>query len=111
MSLLSSEVFFLRANDSNGKIIGVISFNKTSAFAWRSRGVWVNHDHRRKGIGSALMNKAINIIKKENSVYIWSMPKVTAFPFYQKMGFKAYKEINTYENGPHFLAKLAIEDV
>lgn len=110
MGLIDSEVTFFKAVLPDNKIVGVLSIIKTSSHSWRSRGIWVDSNFRKQGIGSALLEYAINWVKLRNGHYIWSMPKVSAFSFYKKLGFDTYQEISIYENGPHYLARVFVKD-
>jgi len=72
----------------NEKIIGVNSGFRTDEKVYRSRGLWVDPAYRRQGISQILLKQAILQGKKEECHWIWSMPRKSALPAYQKIGFK-----------------------
>ena len=72
----------------NEKIIGVNSGFRTDKKVYRSRGLWVDPAYRRQGISQILLKQAILQGKKEECHWIWSMPRKSALPAYQKIGFK-----------------------
>ena len=72
----------------NKKIIGVNSGFRTDEKVYRSRGLYVDSAYRRQGISQILLRQAILQGKKEECHWIWSMPRKSALPAYQKVGFK-----------------------
>ena len=72
----------------NKKIIGVNSGFRTDEKVYRSRGIYVDSAYRRQGISQILLRQAILQGKKEECHWIWSMPRKSALPAYQKVGFK-----------------------
>jgi len=72
----------------NEKIIGVNSGFRTDEKVYRSRGLYVDSAYRRQGISQILLRQAILQGKKEECHWIWSMPRKSALPSYQKIGFK-----------------------
>ena len=72
----------------NKKIIGVNSGFRTDEKVYRSRGLYVDSAYRRQGISQILLRQAILQGKKEKCHWIWSMPRKSALPSYQKIGFK-----------------------
>lgn len=72
----------------NDKIIGVNSGHRTTHEQYRSRGIWVHPDYRRKGASQMLFNAVKNQALSENCRMIWSIPRKTALPAYTKFGFQ-----------------------
>ena len=72
----------------NEKIIGANSGFKTSDKVYRSRGLYVDPAYRKQEISQILLRQAILQGKKEECHWIWSMPRKTTLPVYQKVGFK-----------------------
>ena len=70
------------------EIIGVNSGFRTGEKVYRSRGLYVDAEYRNKGLSQLLLRQAVNQGKREDCHWIWSMPRKTALPAYQKMGFK-----------------------
>ena len=74
--------------ESGDKIIGVNSGFRTEEKVYRSRGLYVDLEYRGQGLSQILLRRAMNQGKREDCHWIWSMPRKTALPVYQKMGFK-----------------------
>jgi len=73
---------------SDYKIVGVNSGHKTSDSQYRSRGIWVDPEHRCKGISQMLFETTIDQAIGEGCRMIWSIPRKTALPAYTKFGFQ-----------------------
>lgn len=68
------------------KLVGVNSAHKCIDGSFRSRGLWVHPNHRKKGIGQALLRQIIEF--KGNSTFVWSYPRQTSWSTYERVGFK-----------------------
>lgn len=79
---------FLAYFIDDNTIAGVNSGHKCSDNGYRSRGLYVFPEFRKKGIGILLLKDTIKIAKKESCHYIWSYPKQTSWTTYQKAGFE-----------------------
>jgi GNAT superfamily N-acetyltransferase len=66
-------------------IVGVESGYETNFDHYRIRGLWVDKNHRRKGIATELVRYFECLSTKR---YIWSIPRETALDFYLSYGFK-----------------------
>jgi len=73
---------------SDYKIVGVNSGHKTADSQYRSRGIWVDPAHRRKGISQMLFDATLDQAIGESCRMIWSIPRKTALPAYTKFGFQ-----------------------
>lgn len=104
--LMNEKPYFWQALDSTGQVAGVISGFKVGDDSFRSRGIWVDPTHRKKGLGRELMKRNIETAQKLNLKYLWSMPRKASWGFYQELGFQVILEIDKYEFGPHFIAKI-----
>lgn len=71
----------------DNKIVGVNSGHKCKDNGYRSRGLYVFPEYRKKGIGIILLNETTKIAEKESCDYIWSYPKQTSWKTYQAAGF------------------------
>ena len=71
--------------------------------AYRLRGMATEPSEQRKGLGSLVLYAAIDHLKKKtDSEILWCNARITAFGFYEKMGFKILGEIFDIPNlGPH----------
>ena len=81
-----SPTFWVIRNED--KIVGVNSGFRTEEKVYRSRGLYVDLEYRCQGLSQILLRKAMDQGKREDCHWIWSMPRKTALPAYQKMGFK-----------------------
>lgn len=77
-------VYFYGAFE-NDTLVGVNSAHGCADGSLRSRGLWVNPQFRGRGIGEALLRVVI-----DNPAYliVWSFPRSSAWPVYEKCGFK-----------------------
>lgn len=86
MSNMYSKPTFIAAIESN-RIIGVNSGHLCKDNGYRSRGLYVHEQYRKKNVGYSLLCETIEIAKKEKADYVWSYPKQTSWKTYQKAGF------------------------
>lgn len=70
----------------NSKLVGVNSAHSCTDGSFRSRGLWVDPEHRGKGIGQALLRQTIEL--KENATFIWSYPRQSSWNTYNAVGFQ-----------------------
>ena len=77
---------------NEGKIVGVNSLHLVSKLECRSRGLWVNTEHRGKGIGRKLLEHTIELGKLYNCNYIWSLPRRESLSVYLTAGFEKTSE-------------------
>ncbi len=71
----------------NGVLLGVNSGHKCVDNSYRSRGLYVFPEARKKGIGSKLLIATIEQGKLASAEFVWSYPKQTSWTVYQKAGF------------------------
>jgi len=72
----------------NNKVIGANSGFRTDENIYRSRGLYVSPEHRGKGVSKMLLKLTIEVAKKEKCEVIWTMPRKSALPAYESMGFR-----------------------
>ena len=72
------------------KLIAVNSGHRSSSSDYRSRGLWVDPDYRRIGLGRILLTAAQNQARLENCTLIWSMPRKQSLSVYLSAGFKQH---------------------
>lgn len=70
------------------ELIGVNTGHLCSDSSFRSRGLWVNESHRGNGLGVSLLKATIDKGAELNSPFVWSYPRKTSWPTYEKAGFK-----------------------
>jgi len=72
----------------DNKLVGVNSGHKTTDKQYRSRGVWVDPEYRKRGVAQMLFLMTAHQAKVEGCEMLWSIPRKTALPAYTKFGFK-----------------------
>ena len=77
-------VFFSLTTD---RIIAINSVVMCADGSARSRGLWVDPLFRGKGYARIVLECSILQAKDWQSSHIWTMPRVTALPAYQSVGF------------------------
>lgn len=100
-------VFLGYVRDS--QIIGVNSGHVCSDNGFRSRGLWVDPNHRGLGIGQALLIETITEGIKAGSDYVWSYPRQTSWKTYKSVGFRLtsdWQESETSDNNAYCYLKL-----
>ena len=78
--------FYFGIYDST-KLIGVNSGHLCDDGSFRSRGLWVDPNHRKNGLGVKLLQKTIDAGRRLNAPFCRSLPRKTSWPVYQKSGF------------------------
>lgn len=71
----------------NNAIVGVNSGHACVDGSYRSRGLWVDPEHRYRGIGRALLEKTVAEAKLTEAKFCWSLPRKTSWHVYQSAGF------------------------
>ena len=66
----------------------------------RARGIWVDPEFRRYGVAQILFDMTEKQAKKENCDAVWSMPRKSALPAYEKFGF--VKQGDFFDEGVEF---------
>ena len=74
----------------NDKLIGIVSFYEEEQTIWRIRGMAVNPSYQKKGIGRRLIETGYELL--ENVMTIWCNSRISAIPFYERLGFTAVSE-------------------
>ena len=72
----------------DSKLVGVNSGHKTTDEQYRSRGIWVDPEYRKRGVAQMLFLMTAHQAKVEGCEMIWSIPRKTALPAYTKFGFE-----------------------
>jgi|TARA_B100001094_G_C18059879_1_gene734505 GNAT superfamily N-acetyltransferase len=75
------------AIEIDNKIVGVNSGHRTEDKGYRSRGLWVHPDFRRKGVGNLLLKILCEEAFNRDCEWIWSIPRKSALSTYKKSGF------------------------
>ena len=72
----------------DNKLVGVNSGHKTTDKQYRSRGVWVDPEYRKRSLAQMLFLMTAHQAKVEGCEMLWSIPRKTALPAYTKFGFE-----------------------
>ena len=99
MDIFNYEPTFFAVFQSQ-EIIGVNSGHRTKDNIYRSRGIWVRPEYRKKGISKMLFDETEKQAIKEGCNMIWSIPRKSALPAYTKFGFETVG--NFFDEGMEF---------
>lgn len=72
----------------DGKIVGVNSGYSPMPYEYRSRGLFVLPEYRRRGLAQILLQAVYDKGKESKCLTLWSIPRKTALEAYRKFGFK-----------------------
>lgn len=87
----------------DGEIVGcaTLQLDPREGCKYRIRGMAVDSEFRNRGIGTDIVKKLQNEVKKEDTG-IWCNARIKAVPMYERCGFKIVSEIFEIEGiGPH----------
>ena len=90
-TVFSYPTTFFGIYDQN-KLIAVNSGHLTTQQEFRSRGLWVDPDYRGKKLAQQILLATIDQAKQEGAEMVWSIPRLTALPAYEKVGFNTVGE-------------------
>ncbi|MGP0594312.1 GNAT family N-acetyltransferase [Nitrospira sp. T9] len=81
-----------------GELIVAVYDDAPIAYIWKNFGIIeVKEEYRRKGVGRLLVEYALNLHQKSNSLSIGiECTPETSLPFWQQMGFKLYSDNCAY---------------
>lgn len=83
----------------NDNIIGVNSGHRTFDDGYRSRGLYVMPEYRKKGIAKKLLLHTIEQGKIEGAQFIWSYPRQPSWKSYESAGFELASDWRDDETG------------
>jgi GNAT superfamily N-acetyltransferase len=86
MRILSYPAYFFGVYDDD-TLIAVNSGHLTTDTEFRSRGLWVDTEYRNKGIAQRVLLATIQQAHLSGASMIWSIPRLTAVPAYERAGF------------------------
>ncbi|MBX3032774.1 MAG: GNAT family N-acetyltransferase [Bdellovibrionaceae bacterium] len=69
------------------RLVGVNSGHRTSSWDYRSRGLYVDPDYRRRKLAQRLLEATARQGVKEGAITLWSYPKKSAVHAYIEFGF------------------------
>ena len=98
------EPIFYGIREDN-KIVAVNSVYRSNENNWRSRGLWVYPEYRRCGHATTLLGWAQLHTKTFGGDYLWTVPRKSALPAYEKVGFNKCSEwFDDGQYGPNCIA-------
>lgn len=80
--------------DEGGERICVASFQAApheqviAQRPWQLRGMATHPEHRGKGAGRALVERAVNHLREQGADVLWCNARLVAVPFYERLGFR-----------------------
>lgn len=93
---------------SGESLIGILSAgpepfpHKEVASCWRLRGFAVYPDYRGRGLGSALVERIISMLKARECSFVWGLARVSVLGIYSRAGFRTYGDVFDIDCvGPH----------
>ena len=86
LDLQEQDPIFFGAIDK-GVVCGVNSIVRTAPHQFRSRGLWVDPEKRRQGLGKDLLSWSISAARGHDAYEMWSAPRRDALPVYESVGF------------------------
>ena len=99
MDIFKYEPFFYGILE-NDELVAVNSGHKTEKNIYRSRGLWVDPNFRKKGYGKLLLKILSEEAYNRRCDLIWSIPRKSALPVYTKAGFKTVGDF--FDEGMEF---------
>lgn len=92
------------------KLVGIASYYLESHKAFqdqvqfRLRGMATLPEARGQGFGAALIDSAVSILKQNQATLLWCNARLSAVPFYKKLGFEIHGDLFEIANiGPHYV--------
>lgn len=87
-------------------LVGCVSGHVTTKLLFRSRGLWVDENHRHQGIATALIQRLVEISSVQGCTAIWTVPRKSSLEFYKSVGFVQISEMfdDGVEYGPNCYA-------
>lgn len=83
----------------DNKIVGCNSGHKCCDGSYRSRGLYVFPEYRKKGYGKELLLETIEQGRKEEATFVWSYPRYESWPTYHASGFRLVTDWKHDETG------------
>lgn len=83
---------------SRGEVVGVNSIHTLPDGTCRSRGLWVDPNHRGKGLGFALLHHSIGWAENRG-FWSWSYPRESSLDTYLSAGYESSSDWIVSEHG------------
>lgn len=82
-----ANTFHLGAFDSSDQI-GIVSLYHDTEATWRLRGMGVLPDRQGRGVGAALVAKAVSELQERGATTVWCNARLTVIGFYEELGWQ-----------------------
>jgi hypothetical protein len=107
--ILGQTAYFF-ALENRDRVVGVISGYKTSALAFRIRGLYIFPEYRKLHLSHLLFEEICKTAKKNGAKLVWSIPRQSAWKSYKSFGFYLVSDwfSEGMEFGPNGVAQLDI---
>ena len=72
----------------DGNLVAVNSYVLTHGTEYRSRGLWVDEEHRGQGMAKRILSATLSEIGDRGGSMVWTMPRRDAMAAYMSVGFR-----------------------
>jgi GNAT superfamily N-acetyltransferase len=104
-------VYYIGAYDSNN-IVGCISCYSTSELGFRVRGIYVDPNYQRKGIGRLLLSAVDSRAQESGHTFVWGYPRQSSWGLYEKCGYMRLSNwFNDFTYGPNAWAMKTLNEI
>lgn len=109
MTIFKYPAYFFGIYDQEN-LIAVNSGHLTSEHEFRSRGLWVDPQYRRQKLAQQILLATAQQAKEVGAHMIWSIPRISALPAYERVGFKTVGNVvvDGVEFGPNIYCCLGL---
>ena len=96
--LLENASLSLAARNEDGRLVGVLLGLTDFAYWLYVTDLGVDRDYERRGIGRALMKKALELAGGEKDIAVYLIANENAVAFYEKLGMEPAPEVMKYSH-------------
>ena len=96
--LLQNASVSLAARNEEGLLVGVLLGLTDYAYWLYVTDLGVDRAYERRGIGRALMEKALELAGGEKDIAVYLIANENAVPFYEKLGMRQATEVMKYDH-------------
>ena len=96
--LLRNVSVSLAARNEDGLLVGALLGLTDFAYWLYVTDLGVDRDYERRGIGRALMKKALEMAGGEKDIAVYLIANENAVPFYEKLGMEQADEVMKYSH-------------
>lgn len=96
--LLQNASLSLAARNEDGRLVGVLLGLTDFAYWLYVTDLGVDRAYERRGIGRALMKRALELAGGEKDIAVYLIANENAVPFYEKLGMKQATDVMQYNH-------------